>query len=345
MLIPVSGGVSVIGWDIGGVNTKVARVDDGRVSAACSRPFEIQRQPSALAGLLRSLAEAIGAPGDAAHAVTMTAELSQAFRTKREGVAFVLDAVDEAFAGRRVGVLTTAGAFLDTRSARAQPLAVAAANWAATARIVARDHPDALLVDMGTTTTDIIPIAAGRVASLGATDPERLASGELVYTGAVRTPAELMAVTVPFGPGFARLSAEGFALSGDVHVWRGGLDAADYHVTPDGRPSSAEYAGERLARLVCADREMLDDDAIDAVAGALADGQAAAIVVAIEQVRRRHPATRTAVVTGLGAFIAARAAGDAGLDVVHLSSELGEAASRSAPAAAVALLFAGQSWA
>ena len=63
------------------------------------------------------------------------------------------------------------------------------ANWSATAWAVAERHPDTLLVDIGTTSTDIIPIVSGSVAALGHTDPDRLLSGELVYTGAVRTPA------------------------------------------------------------------------------------------------------------------------------------------------------------
>src|SRR5690349_19657129 len=87
----------VIGWDIGGVNTKVARVTDGAVVAAKAQPFELQHDPDALTGLLRSLAEQIGASLGDVHAVTMTAELSQIFRTKREGVSFVLDAVTAAF--------------------------------------------------------------------------------------------------------------------------------------------------------------------------------------------------------------------------------------------------------
>ena len=89
--------MDVIGWDIGGVNTKVARVTDGVVRAACGRPYELQRDPRALVPLLRALAAEVGGDAASAHAVTMTAELSQLFRTKREGVAFVLAAVEAAF--------------------------------------------------------------------------------------------------------------------------------------------------------------------------------------------------------------------------------------------------------
>ncbi len=116
----------------------------------------------------------------------MTAELSQMFRTKRDGVAFVLDALQAAFPTSEIRVFAVDGRFLPPAEARSAPLAVAAANWSATAHLVALDHPNALLIDTGTTTTDIIPISGGLVVSRGRTDPERLASGELVYTGALR---------------------------------------------------------------------------------------------------------------------------------------------------------------
>jgi uncharacterized hydantoinase/oxoprolinase family protein len=47
------------------------------------------------------------------------------------------------------------------------------------------------------------------------------------------------------------------------------------------------------------------------------------------------------VVTGVGAFVAARAARLAGLAVVPLADSLGDGAARCAPAAAVALLLEG----
>jgi probable H4MPT-linked C1 transfer pathway protein len=330
----------VIGWDIGGVNTKVARVRSGVVLAARSHPYEIQRDPLALTPLLRSLANVVVASTDDRHAVTMTAELSQMFRTKREGVAFVLDAVTKAFPSANAHVFTVDGRFVSPTDALNEPLAVAASNWAATAGIVALEHPNAILIDIGTTTTDVIPIVGGQAAALGTTDAIRLTSGELVYTGALRTPVEAITQSVPLGTALAGVSAESFALIGDIHVWRGDLTPEDYSVTaPDARPASREFAGERIARVVCADREMLDDRALSAIADAVADAQLDLICRAVARVRERHHTLHTAVVTGLGSFIAARAARQVGLSVVQLADALGPAGSRCAPAAAVALLL------
>jgi probable H4MPT-linked C1 transfer pathway protein len=333
----------VIGWDIGGVNTKVARVSNGRIQDVRSRPYAVQHAPAALVPLLRDLAVEVAPEGTgdpAAHALTMTAELSQMFRTKREGVRFVIDAAEAALPSAEIHVLTVEGRFLSPNEARDRPLAVAAANWAATSHAVAARHPEALLIDTGTTTTDIIPIVGGAVVAMGRTDPERLASGELVYCGVVRTPTEAIATTVPLAGMPTGVSAEGFALAADVHLWRGDLTPSDYTVpTPDGRAATREFAAERLARVVCADRELLDDRMVSTIADALHAAQVAKVARAIRRVRTRHPSLRTAVVTGLGAFLAEAAAHAAGLDVVRLGDELGAEAARCAPAAAVALLL------
>jgi hypothetical protein len=334
----------VLGWDIGGVNIKVVQVDrrDGRAPelASVSAPFEIQRNPAALSGTLLALAGSLGRVDGWPHAVTMTAELSQAFRTKREGVGFVLDALAAAFPSDAIRVYTVEGRFVAPEEARARPLEVGASNWVATATLVAREAPDAILLDIGTTSTDIIPIISGHVAARGRTDPARLITGELVYTGAVRTPVEALVREVPLWDGRAGVSAEGFATVGDAHVWLGSLAPRDYTApTADGRPVTRELAGERLARVVCGDREMLDEATIDRIARAVVETQVELVAAGVRRVASRFPGCRSAVVTGLGDFIAAEAARRTGLEVRPLAERLG-AAARVAPAAAVGWLLA-----
>jgi probable H4MPT-linked C1 transfer pathway protein len=290
--------------------------------------------------LLCALAGELGAPSHAAHAVTMTAELSQMFVTKREGVGFIISAVEQAFPGAAIHVYAVDGRFLSADAARADCFSVAAANWSATAHAIAPRHPDAVLIDIGTTTADIIPIADGRVVASGRTDPERLASGELVYSGALRTPVEAIASQVPLGDALAGVSAEGFAIAGDVHTWRGDLAATDYTVpTPDRRSTSRQACGVRLARVVCADTELLDDTAITRIADALAAAQVERLAEAVRRVVDRHPSICSAVVTGLGAFLGVAAARAADLPIVSLASEIGDDEARYAPAVCVGLLL------
>lgn len=328
-----------VGWDVGGVHTKAVRAAGSRLLGRASCPYELQHAPERLPALLKALAEAVGAGPDDRHAVTMTAELSQYFRTKADGVAWVLDGFREAFGESRIFVAATDGVWRAPARARAEWHAVAAANWSLTARLVAQRHPDALLIDVGSTTTDLIPIVGGRVVADGDDDPSRLAAQELVYTGVVRTPLEALVSQVPYGTGLAGVSAEGFALIGDVHVWRGQLHPDDYDTgTPDGRPGTRDFCGDRLARLLCADRSMLTDRDLDAICIYVADVQLQRIVQAIWRIRRRQPAIREALVVGLGAWLGREAAEAAGLQLLAPDPVLADA-HVIAPAAAGALLL------
>jgi probable H4MPT-linked C1 transfer pathway protein len=322
--------VTTLAVDIGGANTKAAWFD-GATLRTVSRPFEVWRDRDALSTVLREVA---AGPADAA-AITMTAELSDAFRTKREGVAFVLDAAEEALGDRPLSVLTTAGELVSMEAARARPWDVAAANWAATALAVAGAHPDALLIDIGSTTADIVPIAAGRVAASGHNDLERLLAGELVYTGVLRTNLAAIAPRVPVRGGWCPVSSEHFAISADVHLALGRLahDAYDCS-TPDGRPATVAFARERIARLVCADVEQLGPDEVDAIAAFLCDEQLRQIEDAARRVQRPLPPDAPVVAVGSGAYLGREVAARLGRAVADIPWG-GEAA----PAAALAALL------
>lgn len=338
---------AVLGWDVGGANVKVARIEEGAPEPiVLERVLPLWREAHRLAAVLAEAADGVRGSGGIqdiqAMGVTMTAELADCFATKREGVASVLDAFLTAFPSIEPQVFGVDGLFHSVSDARQRPLDVAAANWMASARLVARAWPDALLLDVGSTTTDIIPVLAGRAAARGRTDPERLSSGELVYTGALRTPVCAIVRTVPLGNKRCPVAAEHFAVAADVHLWNGRITEADYMCeTPDGRGRSRREAGARLARMVCADSEMLDEADVTAIAHHVATRQVRHIVAGIRQVRRSlgRSRPRLAVLAGQGAFLARAAAQAVGLECRDLAAELGADAARSVPAVAVAQLL------
>ncbi|MFL5857028.1 MAG: hydantoinase/oxoprolinase family protein [Solirubrobacteraceae bacterium] len=327
----------VIGLDVGGANTKAAW-RDGVQRRTVSRPFEVWRGREALEAVLREVvAEVAPEPVDAV-GLTTTAELSDAFRTKREGVGFVLDAAEAALDARQLLALTTAGELVPVTEARARPLDVAAANWVASALAVAGLHADALMIDVGSTTVDVIPIAAGRVAAVGRTDLDRLLAGELVYTGALRTNLAAIAPRVPVRDCWCPVTSELFAISADVQLILGHITRDAYTcATPDGRPPSVEYARERVARLVCSDAEQLAAEEIDAIAAFLHAKQVRQIEAAARRVSGRFEGALPVVPLGAGAFLAREAAQRLRRAVVELP---GSAAERdAAPAAALSELL------
>ncbi len=61
-------------------------------------------------------------------------------------------------------------------------------NWHATGKFISRNLNDAIVVDFGSTTTDIICIKNKIIKNLGFDDFSRLKNNELIYTGLTRTP-------------------------------------------------------------------------------------------------------------------------------------------------------------
>jgi (4-(4-[2-(gamma-L-glutamylamino)ethyl]phenoxymethyl)furan-2-yl)methanamine synthase len=329
---------SVIGLDVGGANTKAAVVDEDG-SRIVSEPFEVWREPGGMGDLIASVVGRLGVDS-APVALTTTAELVDVFASKREGVLCVLEACAGALPGRRLRVMTTDGSLIGLEAARAAPLRCAAANWMATALLVARTVPDAILVDCGGTTTDVIPIAGGSLAARGRTDVERLRAGELVYTGALRTNVAAAVSEVPIGGEPCPVSSELFAISADAHLLLGNLTPEQCTCSfPDGRGTAAGEVRSRLARVLCADPEELADGDIAAIAGAVAEAQVASIARALARVADRVPAGSPVLAVGVGAFLARAAAERCGLTVLADSgTPLADSAGEVAAAVALSVL-------
>jgi (4-(4-[2-(gamma-L-glutamylamino)ethyl]phenoxymethyl)furan-2-yl)methanamine synthase len=337
--------IRVIGWDVGGANVKLAAVANGRVESVAQIPCPLIPDRAKFDQAVAAALPLIGDP--AVHAVTMTGELSDVFESREDGVAYLVDLM--VTTAGAVPVLTYAGAagFLAPLEAKRQTLEVASANWHASAALVAKRHGEALLVDIGSTTTDLIPVKGGKVAASGATDSARLASGELVYTGVVRTPVMALTQTAPFRGRSQRIAAERFATMADVYRLTGDLpDDADPTPAADQRGKSSAESAARLARMLGRDADEAELADWVALACHFASCQLALIEEAAREVVMRQglPDTAPVIRAGCGRFLAHQLAARLGRPYVDFAAlldaapEAREAAARSAPAVAVALL-------
>ena len=342
---------TILGLDIGGANLKAATPD----KRAASVPFPLWKHPEKLPAALAELVARFPDAGELA--VTMTGELCDCFETKRDGVNAILDAAQNASRGRRVRVWSTDGVFVDVPAARANHLKVAAANWHALATLAGRYVPagPAVLIDIGSTTTDVIPILDGVPVPKGKTDADRLEAGELIYMGVRRTPLAALFD----GRGGTRVAAELFATTLDAHLHLGSIpeDHTDTD-TADGRPATKAFAFDRLCRMFCGDRETIPRARV----GELAEGVVGRHLCRVgesyrlagrglqkrlfDQSRPPTPAERpTIIASGAGEFLVT---GVDRLDrklwegrtIVSLTDRLGPDVSACAPAYAVAVLAA-----
>jgi probable H4MPT-linked C1 transfer pathway protein len=300
--------MNVVGLDIGGANIKAADLNGQTVAT----PFAVWQRPDELADCLAQIIARFTSAQ--LIAVTMTAELADCFTTKTAGVHRILDSVESAAGRTPIRVWQTGAEFVDSQTAREIPMLVAAANWHAQATWLGRIVPTgkSILVDIGTTTTDIIPLIDGLPVSDGLTDPERLASGELVYSGVRRTPLCALAHAVPMGDGYCSLAAELFATTLDVYLMLGDIpESTADRSTANGRPATIECAHDRLARMLCCDRD--EFSAADALhmSRFLADVQRQRIAGAARRVITRLANTgpgeiNQVLMSGSGEFLARR---------------------------------------
>lgn len=353
---PLEAGRHQLGWDIGGAHVKACLLEDGA-------PRDIAQWPCPLWQGMQHLDEALGqartrwsGPWEAgiSHAATMTGEMVDLFADREEGVARIAERLAQAL-GPSLKLLDADGAWRSPREAGGRWRGIASANWCATARVLAPRLGDALLLDIGSTTTDLIPVRAGRVAALGTNDAERLATGELVYQGVVRTPLCALGPRVRLGGHMVNVMNEFFATTADVYRMTGELDPAhDQAPAADGRAKDARSTRQRLARMVGRD----DADASEAEWLALARWwkQAQLRVVRAQMARvcahAGLPADAPVVGAGCGTFLAAQLARQAGrpflryadvaLPVAASNPGLASWTDVCAPAVSVALLACGR---
>jgi probable H4MPT-linked C1 transfer pathway protein len=287
----------MIGIDVGGANLKV--VDESGVHIHYCPLWEN-------APITRLLEQYVQARDDPA-AVVMSGELADCFRNKLQGISFIVDAVRTAFPAARF--YGTDARFHD----RAVP-ELAAANWLASADYLRSAYPKSVLLDIGSTTADIIPL--GRFCDLlGLTDLNRLQAGYLVYTGMLRTNIATLVRVVHPGGIRTPVSTEYFATSADAHLVLGHIGPGHYTCdTPDRKEKTYEASLRRLARVVCADLEEIGETGALQIATEFWSVQKTLICDQVRQVSSVSGADRI-IVAGIGAALFARELG--GIDLMQ----------------------------
>jgi probable H4MPT-linked C1 transfer pathway protein len=325
----------VLGLDIGGANLKAAHT----TGSARKVPFELWKHPGKLTAALRNLLK--GWPSYDCIAVTMTAELCDCFENRSIGVGAILGALASAARGSSIWIWQTHGQFVNISAAADDPLKAASANWLALAAFAGRfaSHSPALLIDIGSTTTDIVPLLGGSPVPHGLMDAERLKSRELVYTGVRRTPVCALAGR--------ETASELFATTLDAYLILGEIeeDESDYF-TADGRAVTKPAAHARLARMLGADRDTCKAEETLALAEKVKSRQILVLRGAVRSVCSRLPAPpRTIILAGSGEFLAEQVVAvqtRSGVETISLTEKLNPAVSQAACAYAVAILASEQ---
>ncbi|MDD1774928.1 MAG: H4MPT-linked C1 transfer pathway protein [Methanobacterium sp.] len=293
--------MKIAGFDIGGANTDLAVVefdDEGNIKDLTT-DFQYLPMWQEKERLSTVLIELLGENDDIdAVGVCMTAELVDAYQTKKDGVLDIAGKVKETF-NLPIGFVGLNG-MMGYEELLEKPLQVAAANWVATSRLAGEISSDCIMIDTGSTTTDIIPIKNGVECARGRSDLERLGTGELVYSGILRTNVAALVDKVPLDGSWYRVASELFATSADVHLVLGNILEEDYTChTSDGAGIGLEDCMRRLARVMCSDLDVLTMKNIKFMAEFIHLKQAEAVSEALLEVAERNNISNV-VTTGLG---------------------------------------------
>ena len=246
---------SVMGWDVGGAHLKASVIDQHGlvldvIQVACPLWRGLNKLDDAVDDVLARFENI-----PELHAITMTGELVDLFETRAIGVLTIaahmqqkLHGVVQFYAGKK--------GFVPLEQVALNADAIASANWLASAQFVSNKLSDALFVDVGSTTSDLVLIVDNKVLTRGLSDGERMRSDELVYSGVVRTPLMALASQIVFEGKNSNLAAEHFATTADVYRLTGDLLAEDDMAeTADGAGKSPLQSARRLARMIGYDAE------------------------------------------------------------------------------------------
>ncbi|HVN65625.1 MAG TPA: hydantoinase/oxoprolinase family protein [Methanomicrobiales archaeon] len=302
----------MIGIDVGGANLKL--VEGNRVTLRYCPLWE----KAPLGEHLRAFRD--GHP-DPDAAVVMSGEIADCFGSKMEGIRSIVASVREVYPG---------AIFYGTDAEfHREPVPrLAAANWLASADLLHSRFSRAMLLDIGSTTTDILPLPLFSDL-IGLTDLGRLRRGYLLYTGLLRTPVEALISEVTLDGSVTPVSTEHFAIAADAHLVLGHIPPGTYSCdTPDRAGKDVGSALRRLARVVCADLEEIGPAGAMEIARQFWESQRDRIRVAVDRVAVECGAEQV-MVAGIGSSLLARELGG-----VDLARQMG-AVSDALPAYAV----------
>jgi probable H4MPT-linked C1 transfer pathway protein len=306
-----------IGWDIGGAHLKAALLDaEGVALQVHQLACPLWRGLNALENAMMQMRQLLDTP-DALSLVTMTGELVDLFPNRHTGVCEIASVVNQQL-GPQALFYSSECRWISFSEVSANTPSIASMNWHASARFLAKCIDRALFIDIGSTTTDMIPLQQHLFDAVGQTDAQRMSNHALIYTGVVRTPLMAFGQTISFKDQIYYLAAEYFSTSADVYRMLQQLpETADLADTADGKGKTLPETARRLARMVGHDLEDYPMSDWVTLAQSFKQLQKNLLMQAIRA--HTHHDHMPIVAAGIGAFLCQELAQDLHLPVVNVS--------------------------
>ena len=300
---------SFYGWDIGGAHLKVCRIrntNDKDIIRAVQIKCKLWKGLNHLSQAIKEVEKNWSFNDNDRHFFTMTGEMVDYFPSRNNGVKNILKILKTIF-GYTVKCYSQDSTFIKP-SSRNSYRAVASSNWHATANFVSTHIDEGILVDIGSTTTDLIPIKDGAVITEKITsDDKRLKNGELVYLGITRTSISSIKPTLRFLNCSYNVMRESFANTADVFRITNELEPEnDLYPTCDTKEKTLLASERRLARVIGMDRENATSKEWRVFANHIKTIIIKELIKNIKKVTKRFNLSGHSplIITGSGAFLA-----------------------------------------
>ncbi|HHJ38449.1 MAG: hypothetical protein AXA67_13045 [Methylothermaceae bacteria B42] len=295
-----------VGWDLGGAHIKAVVLQaEGKVVSVFQQYCPLWQGMAVLSKSLKAIHRQL--PENCFHGLTMTGEMVDLFESRQEGVRALLNSFTQIIPSRNTFVYSTQGFIPLSNFDPKNYHQTASQNWRITAHFLGQCQKNdvILCIDIGSTTTDFLPVVKGDFKCLGEDDHDRLKTGELVYAGVVRTPLMVLSDCLPFRGQQIPLMAEYFANMADVYRVLQVLPIhADLTPTADGKAKTRLASIQRLARMLGLDAACASEREWQMLAMACREIQLQQLTYTCLRHLSRLPAEQmTLVGAGVGRFL------------------------------------------
>ena len=288
--------MKIIGWDIGGAHIKVAEIDFKKKKTKTEQIYSpIWKNINNLKKSIKLIKKKFKKSDY--HAITMTAELSDIFLNRMHGSKYIVKLSSKILEEKKIFFYSKKN-FIKKKVALKNASSLNSLNWHATANFISNFFPNCILVDIGSTTTDIIPIKNKKIIAKGNNDNQRLKANELIYLGVLRSPIHAVEKK-------KNLIYENFANLSDVYrVLNKIPKKLDLLPTQDNKSKNKHDSARRIARIFGKDYKKTDFLKWKKIASQIEKKQKKILKKSVNKIEKRNFKKKIPIIgAGVGEFL------------------------------------------
>ncbi len=200
-----------IGWDIGGAHLKSCVINNQKT--VCSVDLCELWKTKEVGYMINQIIKQYSHKGIVNNVITMSGEMCDVFENRDQGVKKILNYfkkfVNTYVYTRNCGIVSV--------KHNTKPKNIASANWHVIAKFMCKKLTNAIIIDLGSTTTDFILIKNSKIINKRLDDFSGLRSQELSYIGCLRTPPYIFERSLKINNKDIHIIPENFSSLADVY--------------------------------------------------------------------------------------------------------------------------------